>query len=77
MGLGKANDFTPGSIGEVVDCDFLNVRAKVGPNKYDVVKGDQLRVGTRVQLLGYENFRYRIVYNGKDGYIYEKYVRLI
>ena len=68
-------NFKPGVVGEVVNCDYDNVRTKVGPNKYEIVQGDQLKVGTKVQLLGYENLRFKILYNGKDGYIYEEYVR--
>ena len=67
--------FEPGVMGEVIKCDYLNVRTKVGPNEYVIVKGNQLKVGTRVKLLGYENRRFLIQYKGQDGYIYQDYVR--
>ena len=66
--------FKPGIIGEVINCDYVNVRTKVGDKKYDIVKGNQLKVGTKVELLAYENMRYKINYRGKDGYIYRDYV---
>lgn len=69
--------FKPGCTGTVVDCDFVNVRTKVGPKKYEIVKGDQLRVGTEVELLAFENDRYLIMYEGKEGYIYKDYVDIV
>lgn len=67
--------FAPGIMGEIVNCDYANVRTKVGSKEYIVVKGNQLKVGSKVQLLAYENGRYKISYKGQDGYVYKDYVK--
>ena len=66
--------FSPVMLGEVVNCDYVNVRSKSSDGQYYIVKGNQLKVGTKVELLAIENDRYKITYKGQDGYIYKDYV---
>ena len=72
-----AKQFYPGIMGKVVSNEPLNVRTKVSKGKYEIVKGDQLKRGTVVKLLAYEDHRYKIDYKGKDGYIYDEFVELL
>jgi Bacterial SH3 domain. len=74
--MGKV--FQPGMMGKVVGCDYVKVRKKVG-SEYVVESGNKLKVGTIVELLGYDPSagRYKIDYKSKDGYIYKDYVELL
>lgn len=71
--------FRPGTIGEIVNCDFVLVRSLDENGDYIKVQGNKLKVGSTVELLEYIQSagRYRIEYDGHDGYIYKDYVKLL
>lgn len=71
--------FNPGTMGEIVDCDYVLVRSLDENGDYIKVQGNKLKVGSIVELLEYipGAGRYRIEYKGNDGYIYKDYVKLL
>ena len=72
-----AKKFYPGITGIVRVNDLLYVRRKVGEGEYEIDKDHYLRNGVAVELLDFEDGRYKINYKGEDGYIYKDFVDLV
>ncbi len=67
----KINAAAAATIGTIKDCSMLNVRK--GPDTSYGTLG-QIKVGSKVTILGSSNGWYKISYSGSDGWISGKYV---